>query len=122
MHELSIVFEIAKQVDKIAKNNNVKKVSFVTMQIGEVSMVVNPYLIDCWNWTRKKYDTLLDCELKIVGVRAMTRCEDCNERYPTVKYGKICPKCGSEHTYLLQGNEINIYNIGFAEEENETKN
>ena len=29
----------------------------------------------------------------------------------TVEHGKICPYCGSEHTYLQQGNEFNIKEI-----------
>jgi len=111
MHELSIVFEIAKRADAVAKENNVKHVNSVTLEIGEVSMIINPYLIDCWNWTRKKYDTLLECDLKIIDIPAITHCEDCGHDYSTTKYAKICPKCGSEHTFLLQGNEINIKEI-----------
>lgn len=42
---------------------------------------------------------------------AVTHCEDCLKDYPTVKYGKICPHCGSEHTYLLRGNELTIKQI-----------
>ena len=38
-------------------------------------------------------------------------CEDCRKTYPTVEHGKICPHCGSEHTYLLQGSEFNIKEI-----------
>ena len=42
---------------------------------------------------------------------AVTYCEDCKSEYETVKYGKICPKCGSRHTYLLRGSEFNIKEI-----------
>ena len=41
----------------------------------------------------------------------MTLCEDCHSEYETVRYAKICPNCGSEHTYLLRGNEYNIKEI-----------
>ena len=34
-----------------------------------------------------------------------------NYEYETVTYGKICPNCGSEHTYLLKGNEFMIKEI-----------
>ena len=51
------------------------------------------------------------CELKIEQIDAVTYCEDCKKEYPTVKYGKICPHCGSEHTFLLKGNEFNIKEI-----------
>ncbi len=29
-------------------------------------------------------------------------CEDCEQEYPAVQYAKICPHCGSGHTYLLR--------------------
>ena len=38
-------------------------------------------------------------------------CTDCGEEYSTVKYAKICPRCGSERTYLLHGNEYAIKEI-----------
>lgn len=31
--------------------------------------------------------------------------------YPTVKYGKTCPYCGSGETWLQQGREMNIKQI-----------
>ena len=50
-------------------------------------------------------------ELKIDTLPAVTLCEDCHSEYETVRYAKICPNCGSEHTYLLRGNEYNIKEI-----------
>ena len=52
-----------------------------------------------------------DSELKIENLEAVTFCEDCQKTYPTLKYKKICPYCGSERTYLLTGNEYNIKEI-----------
>ena len=42
---------------------------------------------------------------------AITFCEDCGKTYGTVEYGKICPYCGSQRTYLQQGNEFLIKEI-----------
>ena len=111
MHELVVVFYIVQEVEKIANANNVEKVKKVTLDIGEVSTIVNPYLEDCWNWAIKKSDILKDCKLKINTIKAVTYCEDCGHKYSTVKHGKTCPKCKSTHTYLIQGNETNIKEI-----------
>ena len=54
---------------------------------------------------------LKGCELKCNIIPAVTYCEDCGKEYPTVEHGKICPHCGSEHTYLLRGNEVEIKEI-----------
>ena len=54
MHELGVVFYVVRDVKKVAEENNVKKVSAVTLEIGEVTGIIHDYLIDCWNWARKK--------------------------------------------------------------------
>lgn len=111
MHELGVVFYVIDDVKKVAVENNVEHVHSVTLQVGEVSTVIPEYLIDCWNWAVKKHDILTDCELRVERIDAITYCEDCQKTYPTVQYGKICPYCQSEKTYLIQGNEFNIKEI-----------
>lgn len=111
MHELGVVFYVVRDVKEVAEENQVEKVSSVTLQIGEVSGVVHDYLIDCWNWARKKEPVMEEAELVIEQVDAVSFCEDCRQEYPTVRYARICPHCGSEHTYLLRGNEFLIKEI-----------
>ncbi|MBQ0036941.1 MAG: hydrogenase maturation nickel metallochaperone HypA, partial [Firmicutes bacterium] len=41
-------------------------------------------------------------------IEAITHCEDCGNDYNTIIYGKTCPKCESNNTYLIQGNEFVI--------------
>lgn len=112
MHELGVVFHIVKSVKKIAEENALSKIASVTVELGEVSTVVPSYLTDCWQWSMKKEDELLQtAELVIETLPAVTYCEDCEQTYATVEFGKICPHCKSERTYLLQGNEFNIKEI-----------
>ncbi len=116
MHELGIVFHIAKSVEDIAAENNVSRVNRVTLQIGEVSTVIPKYLVDCWDWKCSKSEVLNGCKLDVEIIPAITFCEDCQETYETVKYGKICPHCKSENTYLVQGNEHAIKEIEVYDE------
>jgi hydrogenase nickel incorporation protein HypA/HybF len=111
MHELGIVFYIIRDVKKAAEENGVKKVSAVVMSIGEVSTIVPEYLTDCWRWAADKEEMLRGCELKIEPIPAVTHCDACGQDYPTVAHGKICPYCGSEQTWLLRGNEVEIKEI-----------
>jgi hydrogenase nickel incorporation protein HypA/HybF len=111
MHELGIVFHVIKSVEQVAKENNLTEVASVTMEIGEVSTVIPDYLKDCWRWAIKKSDLLSKADLIMETIPAVTFCEECEKTYETVEYGKICPHCGSERTYLLRGNEINIKEI-----------
>lgn len=112
MHELGVVFYVVKDVKQVAEENGVEKVGSVTLQIGEVSGIIHEYLIDCWNWARKKEPVMEDAELLIEQIDAVSYCEDCEKEYSTVQHAKICPHCGSDHTYLLWGNEFLIKEIG----------
>ena len=111
MHELGIVFYIIRDVKKVAEENSVSHVNSVVMDIGEVSTIVPEYLIDCWRWAADREELLNGCELKINIIPAVTHCDGCNEDYPTVAHGKICPRCGSPDTWLLRGNEVEIKQI-----------
>ena len=111
MHELGIVFNITKQIDEIAKDNKVNKVISLTVEVGEVSTVVPDYFKDCFEWAKKKTEYLKDCKLNLVVLSALSYCEDCKQTYNTVQYGKTCPHCKSEHTYLVTGNEVKMKQI-----------
>lgn len=112
MHELGVVFYVIKDVKQVAGENKVEKIASVTLEIGEVTGIIHDYLIDCFNWAKKKEPVMEEAELLIEQIDAVSYCEDCQGEYPTVQYAKICPHCGSEHTYLLRGNEFLIKEIG----------
>lgn len=111
MHELGLVTHIVRTIEEISREEQLKKVSSVTLELGEVSGVIPDYLDDCWKYFRIKSQLLQEAELKIIEIPAVTVCEDCNGTYSTVEFKKICPHCGSEATYLLTGNEFNIKEI-----------
>ncbi len=112
MHELGVVFHVIKIVEEVATENELTEVESVTLELGEVSGVIESYLQNCWKWAVKKRSEILkDAVLKVKTIPAITYCEDCRNVYGTIEYGKICPCCGSEHTYLQQGNEFQIKEI-----------
>lgn len=112
MHELGVVFHVIKMVEQVVADNQLEEVAAVTLELGEVSSVIPSYLQDVWKWAvEKRSEHMKTAELKIETIPAVTFCEDCGQTYATVEHGKICPHCGSEHTYLLRGNEFNIKEI-----------
>ena len=111
MHELGVTFHIMDHLEKVAEKNKVTHIRKVILELGEVSTVIESYLQNCWTWAAKKRPLFAESELVVETLPAITYCEDCKQTYPTLEHGKICPHCGSEHTYLLQGNEFNIKEI-----------
>ena len=111
MHELGIVLNVIDRVEEIAKENNVKKVTKLTLEIGEVSSIVPSYFSDCFEWAKKKTDYMKDTELEMIILEGLSYCRDCKITYKTTEYAKKCPHCGSDKTYLVTGDEMRIKDI-----------
>jgi len=111
MHELGVVFNIKQQIEDVAKENNVKNVTSLTIELGEVSTFVPELFTECFEWAKKKSEVLKNCKLNLVILKAITYCEDCKKTYSTTEFGRTCPYCKSPHTYLVTGNELKIKQI-----------
>ena len=111
MHELGIVKNVVEQVEKVAKENGVKKVLKLNMEIGEVSSIVPELFTDAFEWLKKRTDTMQETELNLVILQGISYCRSCRKTYETTKYAKECPYCKGNDTYLVTGNEINIKDI-----------
>ena len=101
MHELGIVFHIIRTVEDVARQNDVTRIRRMTLQLGEVSGVVESYLQDCWKWAAAKSELLPGAVLTV-------------ETIP-VQFGRTCPHCQSPRTHLLQGHEMLIKEIEAVE-------
>ena len=111
MHELGIVAHVIKQVEEVAKENNVNKVLKLTLEVGEVSSIVPSYFRDCFEWSKKKTEYMQETELEMIILEGISYCRDCKQTYKTTEHAKICPHCGSADTYLVTGSEMNIKDI-----------
>lgn len=111
MHELGVVFHVIEILEELTIEQELTQVKSVTLQLGEVSTVIPSYLMPCWRWAADKRDWLKGAELLVETLPAITYCEDCEKEYGTVEHGRTCPHCGSENTYLIQGQEFMIKEI-----------
>lgn len=112
MHELGVVFQVIKMVEEVCSENELTEVSSVTLELGELSTVIEDYLRDVWKWAvLKRSEHMKEAKLYVQIIPGITYCEDCKNKYQTKRYGKICPICNSTRTYLIQGNEFNIKEI-----------
>jgi len=80
LHELGIIFHVIEQVEEVCKENRLKTVASVTLEIGEVSGVVGSYLTDCWVWAAEKSEFLKGSALKIEWLPAL-RCATAAARH-----------------------------------------
>ena len=117
MHEMGIVLHLAKTLDETAEKEKITRIGKVTLQVGEVSGIMTDLFTDAWDYFKKRHEVLKDSELVIEPIKAVTYCDGCGANYETVLYGKKCPHCGSDETWLVTGNECIIKEIEAETEE-----
>ena len=111
MHELGVVFHMRDLLTEVAEERGLTRVGKVVVDLGEVSGVMTDLFADAWRWAADKTELLNGAELEIHQIDAVTVCNDCGKTYATVPQGRTCPHCGSLHTELLRGNELDIREI-----------
>lgn len=66
MHELGVLMEAVKTVNRIAEQNNISKVKHMTLEVGETSGYVPMYFMKLFPVAIDSFEVMKDAELKIV--------------------------------------------------------
>ena len=111
MHEMGIVLHLAKTLEDAAAEQKIIKIGRVTLQVGEVSGIMTDLFCDCWDYFSARHPVLAGSKLVLETIKAVTHCDGCGQEYETVPHGRTCPRCGSDRTWLLRGNEVEIKEI-----------
>lgn len=110
MHELGIVYEVIKVVDGFVKENNIKHVEKIVLEIGQLSESIPRFIEACY--PAAVFETLYEStKLEIISVEAIGDCEACHGHYNIINHNKICPHCGASSYRLMSGQEFNIKEI-----------
>lgn len=110
MHELGILYHIVKQVEDVAKENNLTEIETLVLQVGQWSSVIPKYLENCYP-AASDGSILENTELKIEIMPPIGRCVPCGKVFNLEENKKKCPKCNEEQFELLSGNELIIKEI-----------
>ena len=110
MHEIGVLIEVVKSVEKFAKANNVQKIETLVLQIGELSSMIPEYMINLYPVSID--GTILEgSELEIEILPANALCSGCNKVFNFISNNGVCPSCKSEHCEILSGKELYIKEI-----------
>ena len=110
MHELSIVIDVVKKVETIAKDNGLTKVDTLVLQVGELSSMIPRYIEACY--PAAVDGTLLqDTKLRIEIMPGNGMCKECNTVFNLLQNHNTCSKCGSKTWEILSGREFIIKEI-----------
>ncbi|MCX7773461.1 MAG: hydrogenase maturation nickel metallochaperone HypA [Clostridia bacterium] len=110
MHELGIMVEIVRQVEAIAKQEQLTQIETLVLQIGEISPVVPYFVEQCF--PAAAHGTMLEnTRLDIEVLPANGRCRACGQVYNVKEHRRVCPRCAKADFELLGGREFIIKQI-----------
>ena len=106
MHELSIITNIFSIIGEIAEENQLTKITRVTLKIGELRHVYPEMLQNAFEIVSK--DTKAEnADLHIKPIRVKMRCKHCGHEF-FVNNSYCCKKCGDYSLETIEGDEIII--------------
>lgn len=111
MHELGLVFQVARVVEQALQGQQVEAIDTVVMEIGEISPVVPHYFEACFPAAADQCPLFQGSKLVIEKIPARARCKRCETEFAVVENKGYCPACGSFDKDLLSGREFNIKEV-----------
>ena len=110
MHELGVVCEVLKTVQKIIEEEQVSEVEKIVLQVGELSGIVPSYLEECF--PAAVYKTAFEnTKLEMEVIPGEVKCKNCGKEFNGFAYNLKCPVCASEQLEALSGREFIIKEI-----------
>ncbi|MBI9067115.1 MAG: hydrogenase maturation nickel metallochaperone HypA [Salinivirgaceae bacterium] len=110
MHELGVVIEVVKTVERFAKANNVSKIDKLVLQIGELSSMIPKYIESCYP-AAVDGTIMEETKLEIEILPGNAICKECNSIFNFIQSKGKCSKCGSNDIELISGKEFMIKEI-----------
>ena len=106
---------MVKTVTDFAEANDIKEVSEIVLDIGELSLVIPKYVEDIYPVVVE--DTWLkDTKLVINVVPGMAEFDECNELFNVIEHEGYCPNWSSFEKTILSGKDFLIKEIHIPED------
>lgn len=116
MHEIGVVRQVLRTIEDFAKENDVKQIDELVLDVGELSLIIPQYLEDIYPAVVK--GTILEHTKLIINmVPGLAECDDCDEIFNVVEHEGYCPNCGSFEKTVLSGKDFTIREIHVPEDE-----
>lgn len=115
MHEFAVTKSVIHSVIEEASKYEAKKISKVTLVIGDLSSIIDESVQMYYNLLTD--GTIMEGSvLEFKRVRAELFCNNCAQNYPKPKTGLECPTCGETGKLTDKGKEFYIESFEMDEE------
>jgi len=107
MHELGLAEDILRKIKEEAKKNNLPKVAYAKIKIGETLVSDKPELEQLFSMIST--GTLAEgTKLDIILSPLKAVCGSCKKEFNPQVIRFDCPSCGSGNIKIISGNELLI--------------
>lgn len=108
MHEMSLCQGIFDAVVPVAQQNGATKITAISLDIGEMTMVVPEAMEFAFEVLSEGLPMLEGCKLTMNFVKPRSLCLDCGAEFEHDRFHLHCPECGSAATALQAGRELEV--------------
>lgn len=110
MHELGIAMRIAEIATRVARQEGVKKVDAVLVEVGELSGIVPEALLFSFE-SATKNSFLENSRLEINLTPASAKCSSCQTVFRPEGFHTLCPVCEGVDCEIISGKELFIKSL-----------
>jgi hydrogenase nickel incorporation protein HypA/HybF len=112
MHELGIAKDLWDTVIGNARENNLKKITKISIVNGETTGIDAELLAHSFADHLMPGSIANGAELEIITEKIIARCKDCSaDIKPEETFVNKCPKCGSFEIDIISGNQTYVKSI-----------
>ena len=110
MHELGLISAMVKSIERIVKDQGLKEVQKIVLEVGELSGVVPHYMEACY--PAAVYKTFMEnTVLELETIPGIVRCRSCGREFNAMAHDFHCPGCEGQDMEILSGNDVLIKEI-----------
>ncbi len=110
MHEMSLAESIVQIAEETARQNGAKRVSMVTLEVGQLAGVELEALRFCFD-AASRSSLVEGARLEILQPPGQAWCMPCGEQVVVAALADSCPRCGSYQLQVNGGNELKVREI-----------
>lgn len=108
MHELGIAKDLFDIVLQKAKENNLKKVTKISIKLGEAAGIETDFLRHSFEDHIIPQSIAAGCELEITVEKVKARCEKCSTEFSPKDMVFHCPSCNDADIEIISGKDVYV--------------
>ncbi|MBN1384434.1 MAG: hydrogenase maturation nickel metallochaperone HypA [Elusimicrobia bacterium] len=111
MHELGIARDLFDIVLQKSKENNLKKVTKISIKLGEAAGIETDFLKHSFIDHIIPGSIAAGCEFEIIVERVKVKCKKCSKEFSSKDMKMNCPSCDGTDIEIISGNNIYVASI-----------